>query len=105
MRTAPLKIARCDKETGAVAQAAWIFPELGQVKADAPQPERLKQLAALMTHPEENGRFTRTIVNRLWHRLMGRGIVHPVDAMQTEPWSADLLDFLAAEFFATMAVI
>ena len=26
---------------------------------------------------------------------MGRGIVHPVDAMQTEPWSDDLLDFLA----------
>jgi hypothetical protein len=26
---------------------------------------------------------------------MGRGIVHPVDAMQTEPWSADLLDYLA----------
>ncbi|MEQ1850845.1 MAG: DUF1549 domain-containing protein, partial [Chthoniobacteraceae bacterium] len=97
--TAPLKIARCDKETENVAQAAWLFPELGQVKADAPQPERLKQLAALMTHPE-NGRFTRTIVNRLWHRLMGRGIVHPVDAMQAEPWSADLLDFLAADFSA-----
>ncbi|MEO6742058.1 MAG: DUF1549 domain-containing protein, partial [Chthoniobacteraceae bacterium] len=96
---APLKIARCDKETGAVAKAAWLFPELGEVKADAPQPERLKQLAALMTHPE-NGRFTRTMVNRLWHRLMGRGIVHPVDAMQTEPWSSDLLDFLAANFFA-----
>ncbi|MGB8167214.1 MAG: DUF1549 domain-containing protein [Chthoniobacteraceae bacterium] len=95
--TQPVKIARCDKETGAVAKAAWIFPELGDVKADAPQPERLKQLAALMTH-EENGRFTRTIVNRLWHRLMGRGIVHPVDAMQTEPWSADLLDFLAVQF-------
>ena len=45
----------------------------------------------------ENGRFTRTIVNRLWHRLMGRGIVHPVDAMQTEPWSADLLDYLAVD--------
>ncbi len=98
--TAPLKIARCDKTTDIVAQPAWIFPELGQVKADAPQPERLKQLAALMTHPE-NGRFTRTIVNRLWHRLMGRGIVHPVDAMQTEPWSSDLLDFLAADFSAS----
>ena len=33
-----------------------------------------------MTHPD-NGRFTRTIVNRLWQRLMGRGIVHPVDVM------------------------
>ena len=26
---------------------------------------------------------------------MGRGIVHPVDAMHTEPWNADLLDFLS----------
>ena len=92
--TQPLAIHRCDKPTGQMAQAAWLFPELGQVDAKAPQPERLKQLAALMTH-RENGRFTRTIVNRIWHRLMGRGIVHPVDAMQTEPWSADLLDYLA----------
>lgn len=90
----PLEIHRCDKPVGRKATASWIFPELGQITADAPQPERLKQLAALMTHPE-NGRFTRTIVNRLWHRLMGRGIVHPVDAMHTEPWSSDLLDFLA----------
>lgn len=90
----PLAIHRCDKPIGQTAQASWLFPEIGQVDANAPQPERLKQLAALMTHPE-NGRFTRTIVNRIWHRLMGRGIVHPVDAMQSEPWNADLLDYLA----------
>jgi uncharacterized protein DUF1549/uncharacterized protein DUF1553/cytochrome c len=95
--TQPLQIHRCDKPTGATAKAAWIYPELGQIDADAPQPQRLQQLAALLTHPE-NGRFTRTIVNRLWHRLMGRGIVHPVDAMHTEPWSADLLDWLAVDF-------
>jgi len=92
--TRPLEIHRCDKPIGKTAGAAWLFPELGQVDPQAPQPERLKQLAALMTHPE-NGRFTRTIVNRIWHRLMGHGIVHPTDAMQTEPWSADLLDYLA----------
>ena len=90
----PLEVNRCDKPNGKIAKAAWIFPELGDVKPDAPQPERLKQMAALMTH-KDNGRFTRTIVNRLWHRLMGHGIVHPVDAMQTQPWSADLLDYLA----------
>lgn len=90
----PLEIERCDKPTGRMAQAGWLFPELGQVDGKAEQGERLRQLAALMTHPE-NGRFTRTIANRMWHRLMGRGIVHPVDAMQTEPWSADLLDYLA----------
>jgi hypothetical protein len=27
---------------------------------------------------------------------MGRGIVHPLDAMQTEPWNAELLDYLAS---------
>ena len=90
----PLDIARCDKPIGRQATASWLFPEIGQVDAKAAQPERLKQLAALMTHPQ-NGRFTRTIANRLWHRLMGHGIVHPVDSMQTEPWNADLLDQLA----------
>ncbi len=47
-----------------------------------------------MTHPD-NGRFPRTIVNRIWQRLMGRGIVHPVDVMANEPWSEDLLEYLA----------
>ena len=92
--TRPLEISRCDKPIGEQAVASWLFPEIGQVDAKATQPERLKQLAALMTHPQ-NGRTTRTIVNRLWQRMMGRGIVHPVDAMQTEPWSSDLLDYLA----------
>lgn len=90
----PLDIHRCDKPTGETAQASWLFPELGQIDATAPPAERLSQLAGLMTHPE-NGRFTRTIVNRLWAQLMGRGIVHPLDAMQTEPWNEDLLDYLA----------
>ena len=93
----PLEIHRCDKPINQQAAASWLFPELGQVDAKAAQPERLKQLAALVTH-RDNGRFTRTIVNRLWHRTMGRGIVHPPDAMQTEPWNADLLDFLAEDF-------
>jgi hypothetical protein len=95
--THPLEINRCDKPIGEQAVASWLFPEIGQVDAKAAQPERLKQLAALMIHPQ-NGRTTRTLVNRLWQRLMGRGIVHPVDAMQTEPWNADLLDYLAADF-------
>ncbi|MEO8495032.1 MAG: DUF1549 domain-containing protein, partial [Planctomycetota bacterium] len=92
--TESLTLHRCDKPLDKTATAAWMFPELGQVDAKAAQPERMKQLAALLTHPD-NGRFARTIVNRIWHRLMGRGIVHPVDAMHTEPWNADLLDYLA----------
>ena len=95
--TEPLEIHRCDKSTGKIAQAAWIFPELGRINPEAPQAERLGQLAKLMTDPR-NGRFTRTIVNRIWCQFMGRGIVHPVDAMQTRPWNDDLLEWLANDF-------
>ncbi len=91
-----MELHRCDKPTGEMAEAAWLFPELGQVDPSAPRPERLQQLAKLMTHPE-NGRFARTIVNRLWYCLMGRGIVHPLDSMKNEPWNEDLLDYLATD--------
>src|SRR5262249_403780 len=53
-----------------------------------------EQLAKLVT-AADNGRFTRTIANRLWHRLMGRGLVQPVDIMANRPWDEDLLDYLA----------
>jgi hypothetical protein len=92
-----LELERCDIPTGKMATPRWMFPELGQIDPKAKKTERLKQLAELMTHPE-NGRFTRTIVNRVWAQLMGRGIVHPVDAMHTKPWNEDLLDYLAARF-------
>jgi Protein of unknown function (DUF1549)/Protein of unknown function (DUF1553)/Planctomycete cytochrome C len=90
----PLELTRCDKPTGEKAVAAWLYPELGQIDPSKPKPERLKQLAGLITHPE-NGRMQRTLVNRLWNQMMGRGIVHPVDAMNTAPWNEDLLDLLA----------
>ncbi len=93
----PLAVHRCDKPTGKTASVKFLFPELGTIDATAPKAKRLEQLAALVTHPD-NGRFTRTMVNRIWHRLMGRGIVHPVDVMGNRPWSEDLLDYLAVYF-------
>lgn len=90
----PLPTFRCDKPTGKTAGPKFLFPELGVIDPTAPKAKRLEQLAALVTHPD-NGRFTRTIVNRIWHRLMGRGLVHPVDVMGNKPWSEDLLDYLA----------
>ncbi|MEO0445855.1 MAG: DUF1549 domain-containing protein, partial [Verrucomicrobiota bacterium] len=93
----PLELNRCDQPTGVMAKPTWIFPELGHIDPNLPKDKRLTQLAQLLTHPD-NGRFTRTVVNRLWERLMGRGIVHPVDAMDTQPWNEDLLDFLATRF-------
>ena len=92
----PLELARCDKATGVMATPAWIFPDLGQIDASLPPPARLAELAALITKPG-NGWLSRTLANRLWHRLMGRGIVHPVDSLRTPPWSEDLLDLLAGE--------
>src|SRR5262249_58406155 len=54
------------------------------------------ELADLLTH-SENGRLARTIVNRLWARLFGRGLVEPLDNMDAESWHQDLLDFLASD--------
>ena len=90
----PLEIARCDKPTGQIAVPKFPWPELGTIDAAQPREQRLERLAELVTHPD-NGRFPRTIANRIWQRLMGRGIVHPVDVMANEPWSEDLLEYLA----------
>lgn len=89
----PLEVHRCDKPTGQQARPRFVFPELGAIDAGQPRERRLERLADLVTHPD-NGRFSRTIANRLWDRLMGRGIVHPVDVMANRPWSDDLLDYL-----------
>lgn len=90
----PLEIHRCDQPTGEVAKAQFVYPELGELNPELPRDERLQQLAELLTK-EENGRFSRTIVNRIWQRMMGRGIVHPVDVMAGDAWSPELLDYLA----------
>ncbi len=89
----PLEIHRCDKAQGKKAVPRFLWPELGTIDAKLPPAQRLEQLAKLVTHPD-NGRFTRTIANRLWQRLLGRGIVHPVDVLANRPWSDDLLDYL-----------
>lgn len=90
----PLAIHRCDKPTGKTAVTKFLFPELGTIDPTQPKAKRLERLAELVTRPE-NGRFPRTIANRIWHRLMGHGIVHPVDQMGDRPWSPELLDYLA----------
>lgn len=92
----PLEIHRCDKPTGEQSTVGFLYPEVGNIDASAPKPARMEQLANLMVDPK-NGRLARTIVNRLWARLMGRGLVEPVDDMDIEPWHQDLLDYLATD--------
>ncbi len=93
---APLEMYRCDIPIGQFATSQFVFPELGQIDQQWPRQQRLERLAELITSPQ-NGRFSRTIVNRLWQRLAGRGLVHPVDVMANEAWSESLLDYLATE--------
>jgi len=90
---APMETFRCDTPTGRKASAKFLFPELGAIDESQPKAARLEQVARLVTHPD-NGRFTRTIANRLWQRLIGRGIVHPVDIMENRPQIEDLIDYL-----------
>lgn len=95
-----LELFRCDKATGTFASPGWPFAELGAIDGAKPPAERLEQLARLMTDPG-NGWLSRNLVNRIWAKLMGRGLVHPVDALRTRPWNEDLLDWLAADFVAS----
>lgn len=62
-------------------------------------PENSREvLAALMTAPQ-NERFAEVVVNRVWRRFMGRGIVEPVDDWETgEPSHPELLAWLTREF-------
>lgn len=92
-----LEINHCDKPTGKFAETKMLFSELGEIKVNASTEERLRQLADYLVQPKD-GRLYRTLVNRMWAQLMGRGIVEPVDAMDNMPWSEDLLDWLASDF-------
>lgn len=91
-----LEMYRCDVPTGKKAQVSFIYPELGSVEAETIK-EKLKLLSEVIVKPE-NGRLYRTIANRMWDRLMGRGIVEPLDEMDNTPWNTELLDWLAADF-------
>ncbi len=93
----PLEMVRCDKPTGTVAPVRFLFPALGSIDAASPREKRTEQLAALLT-AKQNGRLARTLVNRLWARLLGRGLVEPTDEMDQRPWDPDLLDWLATDF-------
>jgi len=94
-----LELHRCDQPTGKTATARFIFPELGKIDTKTPRPTRLKQLAGLVTS-EKNGRLRRVIVNRLWARLLGRGLVEPLDDLDQPAWHPDLLDWLANDLAA-----
>lgn len=67
--------------------------------AFADSPDRRIALAVWLTAPE-NPLFARSLVNRIWKHLLGRGLVEPVDDLRptNPPTNPALLDALAADF-------
>jgi hypothetical protein len=73
------------------------LPGMGPIRLGAFEDPRIA-FADWLTAPD-NPWFARNAVNRIWHRLLGRGIIHEVDDVRADnpPWSEALLDYLADE--------
>ena len=90
-------IYRCELPTDEKATPRFPLAGLGKIDPESDAHQRRRQVATLMT-TERNGLFARTIVNRIWARLFGRGLIEPLDEMmEHEPWDSDLLDWLSHE--------
>lgn len=92
-----LQLFRCDVAQDQYASPAFLYPVLNRTPASGSVTDRRLAAAAIFTDPR-NGRLSRTLVNRLWQRLLGRGLVENPDEMDGEPWSPELLDWLASDF-------
>lgn len=85
---------------GSKVKPHWPFDAMLKAEtkpaAATPQSSR-EQLAAMLTAPA-NERFAQVVVNRLWARLMGRGIVEPLDDWEKgKPTHPELLRWLGRE--------
>ncbi len=92
-----LEMVHCDKPTGKTASPKFIYPQLGELESSTNKAVRLERLAKLVTQ-RQDGRLTRTLVNRLWQKFFDRGLVEPLDDMEKPAWNTDLLDWLAEDF-------
>jgi len=60
--------------------------------------DQREQLALLVTS-ESNRRFAQVLVNRMWQRYLGRGLVEPIDDWEhASPSHPELLEYLEREF-------
>jgi len=96
----PIEIAECDRPTGHIAKAKFLYDELGSIDVSSSPDARQRQLVEIITG-KKNGRLPRTIINRIWQRFFGHGLVEPVDEMDKPAWSPDLLDWLAQDLVAS----
>jgi hypothetical protein len=73
-------------------------------KAPAPPQYSLRaKFVETALQPGEREFFARAFVNRTWHRLIGRGLVAPLDQMHSEnpPSHPELLEWLARDAIAS----
>ncbi len=94
---AKLQMFRCDVAQNRYAEPGFLFPELNRAPASDSLAHRRAAAAETFTDPRM-GRLPRTLVNRVWQRLFGHGIVANPDEMDGQPWSPALLDWLASDF-------
>jgi hypothetical protein len=94
-----LQMYRCDLPQDRSTGPGFLFPGLARSPRSGSLADRRAAAAAIFTDPRL-GRLPRTLANRVWQRLLGRGIVATVDEMDGEPWSPALLDWLASDFVA-----
>jgi hypothetical protein len=86
---------------GTKVQPKWPFaefcdPAAAQLAEDTK--DTRDSLAAMITAPQ-NERFAQVVANRIWSRLMGRGIVEPVEDWEKgKPTHPDLIRWLGREF-------
>ena len=93
-------------EPGASVEPHWPFPELSQesvadeLALDPKDPR--DRLATLVTAPQ-NERFAQVMANRLWARVMGRGLVEqPWDWERSKNSHPELLRWLGANSCAAV---
>ena len=94
-----LRLYRCDVAQDVYAEPGFLFPELDRRPPSDALKDRTATAAAIFTDPR-NGRLARTVVNRMWQRLLGHGIVSNTDEMDGKPWSPAVLDWLASDLVA-----
>jgi hypothetical protein len=97
-----------ERETGVVKfkttkgverQARLMFLTGKVVEPTQPKFSARAELVKLSLQPGQNDFFARSIVNRIWHRFFGYGLVMPLDQMHSEnaPSHPELLDWLTRD--------
>jgi len=105
---APLKRLTTDTDKPLTFPATYVYDSAARGQPVVPRTlfgdeapivdgNRREAFAEWMTSPR-NPRFARNAANRLWKRVMGAGLVEPVDSLSSlpQPEHRGLLDFLTA---------